>query len=315
MSQSSAFAEALMKNKTKIFFDFLQHKPAWREPVGLEVMGATRSGKSTLSIGVCKFLSKITLVPFTLNQLCPNEIIYLDKLRTLNLPDGASWLVDEQTETHAGAGSYTEMQVLEDIQNICAKKQYNTVWCHPHEFVGRMSQIGLSMFGKNPDLLLLRAIMYNLAEKSLARMPMGIVIFPVGWLFPCGLFGKRIKYLGIDTVITCNKRVCPQYKDCKFFMGQYEHAKDEKIEQVLTQDLHDRELQRLEVIERIANNEKFQQAENNDVRMGIARLLVPFGTPEKLIKEYVSIAKSMNISVQDLKDLKEQNIKTMEKVE
>jgi len=303
-----------MKNKTQLFFDFLRHKPAWREPATIEIMGATRSGKSTLGIGVCKFLSGIVGVPFPLNHLAPNEILYLQMLKKLNAPDGSSFLIDEQTETHAGAGSYTEMQLLEDIQNICAKKQYNTIWCHPHEFVGRMSQIGLATFGKDPNLLLLRCIMYNLAQKSLTKTPMGIMIFPVGWLFPCGIFGKPIEYLNKKTIITCNKRVCPEYKKCDYFMGKYEHIKDEKIEQVLTQDLHDRELQRLEVIERIANNEKFQEAENNDVRIGIARLLVPFGTPEKLIKEYVALAKSMNVSVQDLRDLKEQNIKTMEKL-
>jgi hypothetical protein len=178
-----------------------------------------------------------------------------------------------------------------------------------------MSQLGISMYGKNPDLLLLRGILYNLAEKSLTNTPIGIVVFPIGWLFPCGLFGKKTVLFNRDTIITCNKRVCPKYDKCEYFMGQYEHQKDQKIDEVMSQTLHDREFQRLEIIERIANNPAFQKCKKNDERMTVARLLVPLGTPERLIEEFVSVAKSANISVADLRALKEDNIKTMEKTE
>jgi hypothetical protein len=178
-----------------------------------------------------------------------------------------------------------------------------------------MSQIGIELFGKNPDLLLLRGIMYNLAQKSLTNSPIGIVIFPVGWLFPCGLMGKKIKFRGGDTIITCNELVCPQYKNCQFFMGQYEHEKDRKIEEVMTQSLHDREIARLQTIEKIANNPVFQKAKTIDEKMGVARLLVPYGTPEKLILEFLRIAKSSNISVEDLRSLQEEQTKVMGKVE
>jgi hypothetical protein len=273
------------------------------------------SGKSTLSTGVCKYVSKINNVPFPLSHISPNEIMYLEKLRTFNAPDGSCWQIDEQTETHAGAGSYTEMQVLEDVQNICAKRCYNSAWCHPHEFVGRMAQIGIELFGKNPDLLLLRGIMYDLTTKTLGQHPMGIMIFPIGWLFPCGLFGKKIKFRDGDTIITCNKLVCPQYKTCNFFMGQYEHEKDAKIDEVMSQSLHDREKSRLEIIERIATNPIFQKAKTIDEKMGVARLIVPLGFPEKLIRECVSIAKSVRINASDLKDVAETKTRVMEKIE
>lgn len=314
MSQSSAFAEALNKDKTFLFFDFLQYKPTWREPVGIEIMGATRSGKSTVGIAVCKFLGHITLVPFNLWNICPNEIVYLQKLKTPQVLDGSSFLIDEQTETHAGAGSYTEMQLLEDIQNICAKKQINTTWAHPHEFVGRMSQLGLCTYGKDPENLLVRTILYNIAQTALTKTPMGIVIIPVGQLFPCGLFGKKITYLGRETVITCNKRVCSNYDVCDYFMGKYEHLKDKQIEDIRTQDFHEREFQRIEVIEQLASNPVFQQCKNNDERMSIARLLVPYGTPEKLIKELIMLAKSKNIAISDLRDIQEKNREMMKKL-
>lgn len=315
MSQSSAFAEALHKDKTFLFFDFLQYKPTWREPVGIEIMGETRSGKSTVGIAICKFLGHLTLVPFNLWNICPNEIIYLEKIKQPEVQDSSSFMIDEQTETHAGVGSYTEMQLLEDIQNICAKKQINTIWAHPHEFVGRMSQLGLCTYGKDPEHLLIRAILYNIAHTSLTKTPMGIVIIPVGQLFPCGLFGKKIIYLGRETVITCNKRVCPTYDSCNYFMGKYEHVKDGQIEDIRTQDLHDREKQRINIIEKIATNPVFQKCKTNDERMSIARLLVPFGTPEKLTKELIMIAKSKHISISDLREITENNVKMVKKSE
>jgi hypothetical protein len=97
MSSSSAFAEALMKNKTQLFFEFLHHKPVFREPVTLEFKGATRSGKSTFATGVCKYVSKINFVPFPITHISPNEILYLEKLRILNAPDGSAFQIDEQS--------------------------------------------------------------------------------------------------------------------------------------------------------------------------------------------------------------------------
>lgn len=314
MSQSASFAEALMKNKSELFFQFLQHKAGFLEPTTLEIKGATRSGKSTFGTATCKFIAHLTMTSFTIEHICANEIIYLERLKTMNPPDGSAFQIDEQTETHAGAGSYTEMQVLEDITNICAKKAISTVWCHPHEFVGRMGQIGIELYGKCPELKLLRGIMYNIAQKSMLNSPVGIIVMPVGWLFPCGLFGQKTMNYGVETIITCNPRVCPRYKKCDYFMGQYEHQKDQKIEEVMTQSLHDREFQRLQIIERLANNPAFQKCKKNDERMAVARLLVPLGSPEKLIQEYISIAKSTNINIADLKEIAEQQRKEMEEL-
>lgn len=316
MRNSPSFAESMMKDKTNLFFEYLHHKPAWREPVTLEISGQTRSGKSTLGTGICKYLHRITTIPFGLQNICPTETIYLDKIKKLNAPDQTPWQVDEQQETHAGAGSYTEMQLIEDLNNIIAKRCYHTVWIHPTDFVGRGGQLGLTMWGKNPELKLLRAILYNTGGKKLSNnVPMGVIIFPIGWLFPCGQFGKSVRHMGLDTVITCNKAVCPNYATCEYFMGQYEHQKDEKINQLVTQDIHDRENARLEVIEHLAMNEPFQNCKNNDERMAIARYIVPFGTPEKLIREFVAVAKSVRISTADLRATQERNVKDIEKVE
>jgi len=97
MSQSSAFAECLMKPKTKIFFDFLDYKTRYRENIGIEVKGGTRTGKSTVSQAICKYISHLTGQPFTLWHSCANEIEYLEKLKTPNLPYACAFLIDEQS--------------------------------------------------------------------------------------------------------------------------------------------------------------------------------------------------------------------------
>jgi len=305
MSKNPMFAEAILRPRTELLIRSIQEKVRYREHVGIEIKGATRSGKSSVAIAFCKFISGLTGIPFTLKNICPNEIIYLQRLKDPNLPNGSVFLIDEQTETHTGAGSYSEMSVLEDIQQICAKEQIHSIWCHPHEFVGRMSTIGLETYGKDPENLLIRCIMYNIATSRLTKVPMGQVIVPVGQLYSCGLFGKPTKTpTGFDTIITCIKGVCPRYGQCQEFMAQYEYEKDTKIKQVRTRSLKDREVERLMMIDHIANDKNFQNAQNNDERMSLARFLVPFGTPEKLIGELFKMAVAVIEKRIDIKELK-----------
>jgi hypothetical protein len=129
MQQSEAFAKCISLNKTPLFFEFLDYKTRYRENVGVEVKGGTRTGKSTGVTALSKYTSHLSCVPFTLWHVCANEIEYLEKLKTPQLPYGSVFQIDEQTETHTGAGSYSEMQVLEDMSNIIAKNQIHTFWC------------------------------------------------------------------------------------------------------------------------------------------------------------------------------------------
>jgi hypothetical protein len=129
MSKNPLFTEAILRPRTDLFLRMIQEKVRYREHIGIEIKGGTRTGKSSVGIAVCKFISALTGVPFTLQHICPNEIIYLQRLKDPKLPNGSVFLIDEQTETHTGAGSYSEMSVLEDIQQICAKEQIHSVWC------------------------------------------------------------------------------------------------------------------------------------------------------------------------------------------
>jgi hypothetical protein len=128
-SRNSAFAEMLYRDKTKLFFNFLEHKTKYRENISIELKGNTRSGKSTGAIAVCKYIANLTGVPFDFPNICENEINYLEKVKSGIYLDNSGFLIDEQTETHTGAGSYAEMSVIADLQNIIAKKCYHTIWC------------------------------------------------------------------------------------------------------------------------------------------------------------------------------------------
>jgi len=127
MSKNPLLAEALMTSRTELLIRTIQEKVRYREHLGIEIKGGVRTGKSSIGIALAKFMSSLTGIPFTLGNICPNEIIYLQKLKDPNLPNGSIFLIDEQTETHTGAGSYSEMSVLEDIQQICAKEQIHTI--------------------------------------------------------------------------------------------------------------------------------------------------------------------------------------------
>jgi len=193
------------------------------------------------------------------------------------------------------------------MSNIIAKQQIHTVWVHPHEFVGRNSQLGLECYGKNFEFKLVRCILYNISLTRLSKTPMGIVIIPVGWLFNCGLFAEPTVHKGRNTIITCIKDVCPRYGKCQEFMAQYEYKKDKQINLIRTREFGEREMNRLDIAQRIADDENFKMCKTNDERMSVARLLVPFGTPEKLIKEEMGLAKAINkgrIKIDALKALK-----------
>lgn len=98
-ARNSGFAELLFRDKTGLFFDFLEYKVKYRENITLEVKGQTRSGKSTLAIAVCMFIANLNGVPFEFKNICANEIEYLQKVKSDEFEDGSVFLIDEQTES------------------------------------------------------------------------------------------------------------------------------------------------------------------------------------------------------------------------
>jgi hypothetical protein len=307
MARNGAFAEMLYRNKTKLFFDFLNFKAKYRENISLEIKGGTRSGKSTMGLAIAKYISTLTGVDFDTKHICPNEIAYLQRVKQGNVDDATTFLIDEQTETHTGSGSYAEMMVIEDLANIIAKRCINTLWLHPEEFVGRNSQLGIETYGKDVKNKLIRGILYNLSQGALTRMPMGYIIIPIGGLYSCEEFGKPTIVNGRETITTCGsltRPICPNYKKCNLFMAKYEKQKDKHIEQIKSLNFSQREMQRLDIAEALAKHPQFKKAKKKSEKISVARLLVPFGTPEKLILELVDLATSTNLDISELKNIK-----------
>jgi hypothetical protein len=139
-------------------------------------------------------------------------------------------------------------------------------------------------------------------------MPMGFVVIPIGGLYPCEEFGRPIILNKRETIITCGSLtspVCPKFKTCELFMARYEKKKDIQIEKIRSLDFSEREMQRLEIAEKISENPIFQKATKKTERMSVARLLVPYGTPEKIIAELVDLATSSTLNISEMKNIKE----------
>jgi hypothetical protein len=114
------FAEALSRNLSGLYYQFLEYKVKLKENITLECKGVQRSGKTTGMISTAKYISRFTTVPFIPHYVCSNEQYYIQRVK--NALDNQSLVIDEQLETHVGIGSYREMQYIEDLQNIIAKR-------------------------------------------------------------------------------------------------------------------------------------------------------------------------------------------------
>ncbi len=111
-ARNSVFAEMLFRDKTELFYKFIDYKTKYREVIGVEIKGGTRSGKSTMGIAICKYIASRTGIPFEFENICANEIEYLQKVKSGKFPDNSVFLIDEQTETHTGVGCLTAGQLI-----------------------------------------------------------------------------------------------------------------------------------------------------------------------------------------------------------
>jgi hypothetical protein len=270
------FAEALNRNLTGLYFQFLQYKVKLNENVSIECKGVTRSGKTTGMISSGKYIAKFTHVPFTVRCVCPNEQYFIDSVKVAI--DNQSLVIDEQLETHVGIGSYREMQYIEDLNNIIAKKCIHCFWIHPPEFVGRNSFYGLETIGRNFEFKLTRFLLYDLTQKSFgaSSVPLGFVIIP-------------------------------KYND-KEFEDAYEKQKDIHIENLRSENIAVRQQRRLDEGFALARNPLFKRLKNNTQRVQVARNLFPMRTEGEYM-ELVSIARmnsDLNITQEDFDEAKSQ---------
>lgn len=84
------------------------------------------SGKTTGAISTHKYIATKTLVPFTVDDVLPNEQYYPDAVKYAK--PHQSIIIDEQKEQQTGLGSFRIMQHTEDLNNIVAKLCLNISW-------------------------------------------------------------------------------------------------------------------------------------------------------------------------------------------
>jgi len=271
-----AYAEALSRNLTGLYFQFLEYKVKLKENISIECKGVTRSGKSTAMISSAKYVQRFTGVKFKPDFMCPNEQYFIDKVK--NGVDNQSLVVDEQLETHVGIGSYREMQYIEDLNNIIAKRCIHCFWIHPPDFVGRNAFYGLETAGRNFKHKLTKLLLYDLTSKTFgaSSIPLGFVIIP-------------------------------KYNDPEF-EEKYEKIKDKHIEELRTENIAVRQQRRLDEGFALAKNKLFLRCSNSHQRLQVSRNMFPMRTEGEYM-ELVAIAKmntKLGITQGDFDEAKDQ---------
>jgi len=275
MQKIPVFAQAVNRNMSHLYYNFLNYKVDMKENIAIEIKGVTRSGKTTGAISSAKYVSKRTGVKFGVENVCANEQYYIKAVK--DAVDNQCIVVDEQLETHVGIGSYREMQYIEDLNNIIAKRCIHGWWIHPPDFVGRNAFYGLETVGRNFEHELTRYLLYDLISKSY-----GISSIPLGFV------------------------IIPKYQDPEFEKA-YEKKKDLHIENLRTENIGVRQQVRLKEGFRLANNKLFKKLKNNQQRVQLARNLFPMRTEGEYM-ELVSIGnmnRQLGVTESDFDEAKE----------
>jgi hypothetical protein len=263
MSKNPEYARIMSVNESKLFYEWILKKIQLKENILIEIKGYPRSGKSITAITLAKLISQIVGKKFIQHQICKNESEYYQKLRIWNKLGksfNSAWVVDEQVETHVSVGAYSEMSMIEDLNNIIAIECVHTIWVHPPHFVGRNALVGLETFGRNFEHKITRCIMYDLHENKKTGIPMGLVYIPI-------------------------------FRD-KSFEEDYIEKKWDQVDGLIKgEDISGRTQARFRIAKALNTLEVFQEAKNNQIRLAIARKYCPFGLPDTAIKEIMALAK------------------------
>jgi len=81
MQTNPRFAEILNINITDKIYGYISYKVRMRENINFAIKGETRSGKSTVAISWCSYISSLTGVPYTVHHVCGNESEYYAKVK------------------------------------------------------------------------------------------------------------------------------------------------------------------------------------------------------------------------------------------
>lgn len=176
------FRRAFYTDYTADFFNFLKEKARLREPAPLTAMGNIRSGKSYSMISICAFKMLCYKKIFNINYICANDVDFLEKLR--NLPEeklqNSTFLIDEEKTSNLGIGSTAKKLKIQDVSNIVAKMNIDTISINPIKWADPYAFYGLRCFGRDFTQKVNRFMLYNLQESGRGgTTPMGNVYLPI----------------------------------------------------------------------------------------------------------------------------------------
>jgi len=170
------FPEEFWSDKTKFLIKemdkFIEDSMVWRT----SIKGLTRIGKSEIAQTLCmqyrrKFndcmnkgfyddiikeisgKSERYSIDFKTEHILAGQSDYLytlqerEKKKTLQF--GQIWQIDEQKGSVGGAGSYTEFEMLKNVNNIIAKFMQSEIWIRPDGFMSRNSPYGIHAWKKD----------------------------------------------------------------------------------------------------------------------------------------------------------------------
>jgi hypothetical protein len=287
------FAQIIQTNINPQMYGYIQYKVRMRENLNLAIKGETRSGKSTVAISLGTYVSSMTLVPYTIEEICANESEYYSKVKYAKF--NQFFHIDEQKESKFGSGSFREEMGIMDIQNIIAKQCVHSVWIYPNDFISRNSVYGFETYGKDLKNKLIRCIVYDLRKTILGMMkPLGYCIF-AKYQDPA--------YQNIPENEWSQYRLDNKYKLQRMDFDslleeQYEQKKDMWIKKEQTRDTGYHHEERFKLGVWLKDQELFQEQTSRKKQIIIARQLFRDLT-EKEVEEIVDIAR-MGIDISDI---------------
>jgi len=178
MMKNQEFARIINTNITNKIYDYMKYKVQMKENINFALKGETRSGKSTVGLGMGIYISSLAGMPFMADRnICKNESEYYEKVKHAKFNE--VYQIDEQKEAKFGIGSFREEMSIMDIQNIIAKQCVHTIWIYPSDFIARNSTYGFETYGKDLANKLVRCIVYDLRKTMMGMMtPIGYCIIP-----------------------------------------------------------------------------------------------------------------------------------------
>lgn len=188
-NKSDTYAQALSYNVSSLFYETLEYKIKKKENISIEVIGTTRSGKSSVAAAIEIYIAwirrklKLAKHRLSVDSFCRDQNDFSRKIKDMDHDDlfRSPWVVDETRRAIFQSGSVAQQAGLLDFNNICAIYELSIAWLNPQRFdTSHNSQYALHVWGRDDDKKLTRCLIYDINSQDMfARVPLGYVVVDV----------------------------------------------------------------------------------------------------------------------------------------